>query len=98
MLARTRDVLLLSLTLLFANLMYGQGGANGTILGTVTDNSGAVVAGANVDVTIPRRMSQATRKQPRRATSRFHSSRPAPIPSPCRRLDSRNPLRTLFRS
>lgn len=51
MLARTRDVLLLSLTLLFANLMYGQGGANGTILGTVTDNSGAVVAGANVDVT-----------------------------------------------
>lgn len=45
-----------------------------------------------------RRMSQATRKQPRRATSRFHSSRPAPIPSPCRRLDSRNPLRILFRS
>jgi hypothetical protein len=30
--------------------LYGQGGANGTILGTVTDNSGAVVANAKVDV------------------------------------------------
>ena len=34
-----------------ASLLYGQGGANGTILGTVTDNSGAVVANAKVDVT-----------------------------------------------
>src|SRR6266446_1237029 len=34
-----------------AGFIYGQGGANGTILGTVTDNSGAVVANANVDVT-----------------------------------------------
>ena len=33
-----------------ASLLYGQGGANGTILGTVTDNSGAVVANAKVDV------------------------------------------------
>jgi len=32
-------------------LLYGQGGANGTILGTVTDNSGAVMASATVDVT-----------------------------------------------
>src|SRR5438270_7120300 len=32
-------------------LLYGQGGAYGTILGTVTDNSGAVVANAGVDVT-----------------------------------------------
>ena len=31
--------------------MYGQGGANGTILGTVTDSSGAVVGSAQVDVT-----------------------------------------------
>jgi hypothetical protein len=30
--------------------LYGQGGAYGTILGTVTDNSGAVVANASVDV------------------------------------------------
>ena len=29
-----------------ASLLYGQGGANGTILGTVTDNSGAVLANA----------------------------------------------------
>jgi hypothetical protein len=34
-----------------AGLLFGQGGANGTILGTVTDNSGAVVANAKVDVT-----------------------------------------------
>src|SRR5438477_362020 len=34
-----------------ATLLYGQGGANGTIVGTVTDNSGAVVANANVDIT-----------------------------------------------
>ena len=33
-----------------AALLYGQGGAYGTILGTVTDNSGAVVAKAGVDV------------------------------------------------
>jgi len=33
-----------------AGLLYCQGGANGTILGTVIDNSGAVVANANVDV------------------------------------------------
>ena len=34
-----------------AGLLYGQGGANGTILGTVTDNSGAVLANAGIDVT-----------------------------------------------
>src|SRR5882724_502120 len=34
-----------------AGLLYGQGGANGTILGTVTDSSGAVVGNAQVDVT-----------------------------------------------
>jgi hypothetical protein len=34
-----------------ASLLFGQGGANGTILGTVTDNSGAVVANAQVDIT-----------------------------------------------
>ena len=35
---------------LSAGLLYGQGGANGTILGTVTDSSGAVVGSANIDV------------------------------------------------
>ena len=34
-----------------AGFLYGQGGANGTILGTVTDSSGAVVANAKVEVT-----------------------------------------------
>ncbi|MGH9549211.1 MAG: carboxypeptidase regulatory-like domain-containing protein, partial [Terriglobales bacterium] len=35
---------------LSAGFLYGQGGANGTILGTVTDSSGAVVGSAKVDV------------------------------------------------
>lgn len=73
MLARTRDVLLLSLTLLFANLMYGQGGANGTILGTVTDNSGAVVAGANVDVT---NTDECHKPHPNHLVGRLHDSIP----------------------
>ncbi len=34
-----------------AGLLYGQGGANGTILGTVTDSSGAVRGQCDVDVT-----------------------------------------------
>ncbi len=49
--ARTRVLFLLAVTLSFANLLHAQGGANGTILGTVTDNSGAVLANATVDVT-----------------------------------------------
>ena len=40
------------LALLFSTgLLYAQGGATGTILGTVTDKSGAVVPNATVDVT-----------------------------------------------
>lgn len=47
-----RFVFVLSLFFIVsATLMYGQGGANGTILGTVIDSSGAVVANAQVDVT-----------------------------------------------
>jgi hypothetical protein len=49
--ARTRVLFLLVVTLFFANLLHAQGGANGTVLGTVTDNSGAVLANATVDVT-----------------------------------------------
>jgi len=48
--ARTR-LFVLAVTLSFANLVYAQGGANGTILGTVTDNSGAALTNARVDVT-----------------------------------------------
>ena len=39
------------LTLVSAGLLYAQGGATGTILGTVTDNTGAILPGANVEVT-----------------------------------------------
>jgi carboxypeptidase family protein len=45
-----RNFLLFFLVIASASLLYGQGGAYGTILGTVTDNSGAVVAKAGVDV------------------------------------------------
>src|SRR4051812_19328441 len=48
--ATTRILVLCSLVILTSGLIYGQGGAYGTILGTVTDNSGAVVANASVDV------------------------------------------------
>src|SRR5438445_13700773 len=47
----TRNFLLFSLVIASAGLLHAQGGAYGTILGTVTDNSGAVVANAGVDVT-----------------------------------------------
>ena len=47
----TRSLLVYWFVVLSAGLMYGQGGAYGTILGTVSDNSGAVLANASVDVT-----------------------------------------------
>ena len=34
-----------------AGQVYGQGGGSGTILGTVTDTTGGVIANAKVDVT-----------------------------------------------
>jgi Carboxypeptidase regulatory-like domain/TonB dependent receptor-like, beta-barrel len=49
--ATTRILSLCLLISLAAASLYGQGGAYGTILGTVTDNSGAVVANAGVEVT-----------------------------------------------
>jgi hypothetical protein len=47
----TRKFCLLLLLISSAGLLHAQGGAYGTVLGTVTDNSGAVVANAGVDVT-----------------------------------------------
>ncbi len=44
--------LLACLLVLFStSVLYGQGGANGTILGTVTDNTGSVLPGASVQIT-----------------------------------------------
>ena len=51
MFRKTGQVVLLGFTLFLGNTVYGQGGANGTILGTVTDNSGAVMTNATVDIT-----------------------------------------------
>ena len=47
----TRKFWLCLLVISSAGLLHGQGGAVGTILGTVKDNSGAVVAQAAVDLT-----------------------------------------------
>src|SRR6478609_11161953 len=49
--ATTRILSLCLVLISAAGLLYGQGGAYGTVLGTVTDNSGAVLANAGVDVT-----------------------------------------------
>jgi hypothetical protein len=48
--ATTRVLSLCLLVVLGTGLLHAQGGAYGTILGTVTDNSGAVMAKASVDV------------------------------------------------
>jgi outer membrane receptor protein involved in Fe transport len=47
---RIRNLVGCLIVVVFATWLYGQGGAVGTILGTVTDNTGAVVANASVDV------------------------------------------------
>ena len=47
----TRNFLRFLLAIFSAGLLFGQGGAVGTILGTVKDNSGALIAKANVEVT-----------------------------------------------
>jgi len=47
---RVRSLLLCLPIVMAATWLYSQGGAYGTILGTVTDNSGASVASAGVDV------------------------------------------------
>ncbi|MGA8274238.1 MAG: TonB-dependent receptor [Candidatus Sulfotelmatobacter sp.] len=47
----TRSLLLCLLVISSGVLLFGQAGATGTILGTVTDNSGAVVANAKVAIT-----------------------------------------------
>ena len=44
-------ILCLCLLIISGAYLYGQGAGTGTILGTVTDSSGAVVANAGVDIT-----------------------------------------------
>ena len=46
-----RNLLGCMLIVVSASWLYGQAGATGTILGTVTDNSGAVVTKASVNIT-----------------------------------------------
>src|ERR1041385_7893374 len=48
---RTVSLALTAFLLLSTAMLFAQGGATGTILGTVVDNTGAVVTGANVTVT-----------------------------------------------
>jgi hypothetical protein len=42
---------MLTIMLVFAHTLWGQAGTTGTILGTVTDSTGAVIAGAPVEIT-----------------------------------------------
>jgi hypothetical protein len=46
-----RHLSMLAVVLVFAHTLWGQAGTTGTILGTVTDTTGAVIADAPVDVT-----------------------------------------------
>jgi len=46
-----RHLAMLAVVLVFARALWGQAGTTGTILGTVTDTTGAVVSNAPVDVT-----------------------------------------------
>lgn len=48
---RRQLLVLIVIGLLGAGVVLGQGGGSGTILGTVTDTSGGVIANAKVDVT-----------------------------------------------
>ncbi len=48
---KIRQLAMLAFVLAFAHTLWGQAGTTGTILGTVTDTTGAVIAGAPVDVT-----------------------------------------------
>jgi len=47
----TRSGLLVLMVMLSVSTLFGQAGVDGSIIGTVSDNSGAVVAKAGVDVT-----------------------------------------------
>src|SRR5579862_3078351 len=51
MFAKTRVLLVCLLIAVVGGVAHGQGGASGTILGTVVDPSNGVIAGASVDVT-----------------------------------------------
>ena len=48
---KTATLALVGFLMLSSVLLFSQGGATGTILGTVLDNSGAVVSGATITVT-----------------------------------------------
>ena len=75
MLANMRNLFLLGLILSFVNLLHAQGGANGTILGTVTDPAGAVLSNARVDVT--NIATNVTNQTQTTSSGDFHSALPA---------------------
>ena len=59
------------LVVVTAGLLNGQTGGNSSILGTVTDNSGAVVANASVNITNVNTGQMLTPPQGPRETSRY---------------------------
>ncbi|MDR3411419.1 MAG: carboxypeptidase-like regulatory domain-containing protein, partial [Formivibrio sp.] len=46
-----KHLAVLTIMLVFAHTLWGQAGTTGTILGTVTDTTGAVISGAPVEIT-----------------------------------------------
>ena len=62
----------------------------GTITGTVSDPTNAVIPGANVVAPIPKLRRDTRRSAPKRATIPWHSCRPAYIRCRSNYLDSRS--------
>ena len=62
---------LLTLLVLSTSPAYGQGGTTSTLSGVAVDSSGAVLPGADVVVTLPRRASRSRPSRTRTARSRF---------------------------
>ena len=87
---RVHSLVVCLLVVLSAGLLYGQGGANGTILGTVTDNSGR--GGRQRESRRHQRRyrrSHATPKPAPTETLPLRTSRPEPTALPSRRQASK---------
>ena len=88
---KTRTLWIAILLCVPAPLLLAQGGSTGTILGTVTDNSGAVIARASVDITNVGTTSPRMLKQVQREISPLPTSPRAYTGLSSSRLDFKSP-------